>query len=167
MKLALLLLAITFNVLAVDKDLVDRACAAYEFDDCPLIHAIVWTESSYKSPKVMDTNNRYSYGPMQIQCETARDVGLKFGCDQLSDKPLIGIRFGIRYVQKHLDRYGNVEDAIAAYNAGRVYKCRSIRTVKGRVACYTGEYVNYTYVNKVMRRYRYLTRPANVEVSML
>jgi soluble lytic murein transglycosylase-like protein len=161
----LFILMIPILCYGMDKTTVDRACKAYEMNNCDLVHALVWTESAYRSVKVLDTNDRYSYGPLQIQCATAKSVGLKYGCEQLVDNPMIGLRFGIAYIKEQLERYGNVQDAIAAYNAGSVYRCKTVRTVEGRVACYTGEYVNYNYVNKVMRRYRYLTRD-KIKVSM-
>jgi hypothetical protein len=141
------------------KSIVDHACERYEFDNCKLVHAIVHRESSYASPKVMDTNDKYSYGPMQIQCPTARDMGLKFSCEQLHFNPLIGIRFGIKYLRHQLDRYnGDIEDAVSAYNAGTAFRCQTNRynPENGRLICYAGERVNEYYTWMVMRHYNYL-----------
>lgn len=146
----------------IDEAIVDAACKKYKATNCTLIHAMVWTESNYRSVTVMDTNDKRSYGPMQVQCETARKVGLKFACDQMEKEPLIGLRFGIKYIERHLKKYSDIKDAIASYNAGKVYICRKIRfDDRGRVMCYAGEYVNYNYVNKVMRRYNHLNNINN------
>lgn len=163
MKCLIIMLTMS-NLLAftIEKSLVNEACKKYEFGDCNLIHAIVWTETHYRSLKVMDSNGEYSYGPMQVQCETAREVGLKFNCDQLHNNPLIGLRFGIEYIRKQMEKYDTFDDVVAAYNAGGSYRCNNNRfDDKGKVICYAGEYVNYNYVQKVVRKYNYLERLRN------
>ena len=59
-------------------------------------------------------------GPMQLMPATAADPG--FGMqpltgDQIND-PEANLRFGAEYLNKMFDRYGNREDALAAYNWG-------------------------------------------------
>lgn len=160
---SLLIFFLTVNIFAsirtpkrlVDRALVDRACLRYDAIDCALVHAVVHGESSYRAIKVLDTNNKHSYGPMMVQCATAKEVGLKFNCNQLVTNPMIGLRFGILYLNKKLQNTDTIKDALAAYNAGDVYRCRKTRySSEGKLVCYQNEHVNYDYVQKIYRIYQ-------------
>jgi len=56
-------------------------------------------------------------------------------------KPVVGLEYGCQYLQWQFERYGELSDAVAAYNAG------SVRLSED------GSYVNQAYVDKVMRAY--------------
>lgn len=146
--------------------IIEEACEKYDAYDCDLVKAVVWRESSYKlNLKHIDTDGEIVYGGMSIKCDTARMVGLKYSCDQLRN-PLIGLRFGILYLEKQLDRYGyDIPSAIAAYNAGKAYVCKNINYKHGNVLCYPGEFVNQTYVWKVIRRYKWIKSKYSVLVT--
>lgn len=58
-----------------------------------------------------------SWGLMQVMGGVAREHGF----DDLLSKlmiPKVGIDYGCRHLKKMLDRYGNLPDAVMAYNAG-------------------------------------------------
>jgi soluble lytic murein transglycosylase-like protein len=74
-------------------------------------------------------------GLMQILPATARDMG--FEGDKKLYNPSINIFTGVKYLRFQLDRYGNLLDMIAAYNAGSVRKKRD------------GAYINLAYVANV------------------
>ena len=82
-----------------------------------------------------------SWGLMHVMGGTARDMGFKGWLSELC-QPEIGLEYGCKYLAKQMARYhGNVELAVAAYNAG------SAKIVK------SGKPFNYeSYVVPVMRR---------------
>lgn len=147
---------LTANVLgSTGKDLVDKACKRYKAHDCDLVHAIVFKESSYDTSlkKVLDSNMKYSYGLMQVQCPTARQMGLQHSCEQLGDNLMVGLRFGIAYLDYQLKRYDyNYMLAVAAYNSGSAIVCKEHNPGQ----CYPGEVWNYDYWDAVRRRYKWL-----------
>ena len=157
MKKLTVLLAL-INSMAYGKSphaLVDEACRRYKVKDCDLVHAIVYRESGYdlSKKKILDTNMEFSYGLMQVQCPTARLMGLKFNCEQLAESPLTGLHFGILYLKYQLKRYKNNHMlAVAAYNSGTAIVCKDYNPGK----CYPGEVWNYAYWDSIRRRYKWL-----------
>ena len=64
-----------------------------------------------------------AYGLMQLIMETARRTAARVGAPAVSSKeqlfePRLNIKLGTAYLRDQLDRYGRVEYAAAAYNAG-------------------------------------------------
>lgn len=62
-----------------------------------------------------------SFGYMQVMGAVARENGLRDHITVLIE-PDIGIKYGCIKLKKLLNKYGNIYDAIAAYNAGSVRK---------------------------------------------
>jgi soluble lytic murein transglycosylase-like protein len=80
---------------------------------------------------------------MQVLLKTAKWM---LGDDTLTISklvtPKVNIEAGTKYIKYQLNKYGgNVKDAIAAYNAGKVRKLQD------------GSYKNQKYVDKVHRLY--------------
>lgn len=75
-------------------------------------------------------------GLMQILPATARDMGFEGDPVELYN-PSINIFTGVKYLRFQLDRYGNLLDMIAAYNAGSVRKKKD------------GAYINLGYVENI------------------
>ena len=113
--------------------------------DCRLVTAIAFVESSYR-PNAF--NPEGSYGLMQVQCRTARYMGFEGNCDSLFN-PRINIKYATKYIDYLNAKYNNRRDVIAAYNAGRVVKCRNHNPDK----CWPGQYINQHYVDKVVDNY--------------
>lgn len=91
-------------------DIISRYSNHYGLDDA-LVRAVIKAESNY-NPQAR--SNKGAQGLMQLIPETARDM-------QVSDPfdPEDNIRGGSRYLRLMLDEFGgNVELALAAYNAG-------------------------------------------------
>jgi soluble lytic murein transglycosylase-like protein len=63
----------------------------------------------------------YSYGLMQVLSATARWLGFNADNDLLLE-PEINIYYGAKYLKNRLNLYGNMIDAISAYNCGTVDK---------------------------------------------
>jgi len=87
------------------------AIAAEARLDPHLLHAVIWAESRCNPVAVSPKGAR---GLMQLMPATARQYGVTDAFD-----PLQNIRGGARYLRDLLDLFGgNVELALAAYNAG-------------------------------------------------
>ena len=104
----------------------------------------------YSHPLVSEqtelTQQRTSWGLMQVMGATARELGCDAPYLACLCAPAVGLEFGCRYLARQLKRYdGDVQDAVAAYNAGSARRNRE------------GQYVNEAYVRKVWRAYEALT----------
>jgi soluble lytic murein transglycosylase-like protein len=84
---------------------------AVRFDLSPaLIEALVWQESRWQQRAVSPVGAR---GLAQLMPGTAQDLGVN------PDDPFANLEGGARYLREQLDRFdGDVEKALAAYNAG-------------------------------------------------
>jgi soluble lytic murein transglycosylase-like protein len=84
---------------------------AARFDVSPaLIEALVWQESRWRANARSPVGAR---GLAQLMPGTARDLGVN------PDDPFANLEGGARYLREQLDRFGgDVEKALAAYNAG-------------------------------------------------
>ncbi len=90
-----------------------RASEEYEVEPA-LIRAVIMVESSY-NPRAV--SNRGAKGLMQLMPITAKWLGVEDAFN-----PELNIDGGVRYLKQLLDRFdGNVELALAAYNAGSRY----------------------------------------------
>jgi hypothetical protein len=78
-----------------------------------------------------------SWGAMQIMGTVARELGFK-GYIPMLCLPDVGIRYGCLKLRNLLDKYSDLTDAIASYNAGSPRKNAD------------GTYVNQIYVDKVL-----------------
>jgi hypothetical protein len=98
---------------------------AARFDLSPaLIEALVWQESRWRENAVSPVGAR---GLAQLMPGTARELGVN------PDDPLANLEGGARYLRQQLDRFdGDVEKALAAYNAGpgRVEKAGGIPRIR-------------------------------------
>lgn len=95
------------------------------FDLSPaLIEALVWQESRWRAAAVSPVGAR---GLAQLMPATARELGVD------PANPDANLEGGARYLRQQLDRFdGNLENALAAYNAGpgRVIKAGGIPRIR-------------------------------------
>jgi hypothetical protein len=124
----LLFLAITLSATAnyaTTPEEIANWAKTYKYDRPSLLVAIAKKESGL-NPLQFNEEKSGSYGLMQIQCDTARQMGLKYSCDQLFD-PHINVRFGIKWLRFIEDRLADTRprNIIAAYNAGFEHKERA------------------------------------------
>ena len=95
------------------------------FDLSPaLIEALVWQESRWRSGAVSPVGAR---GLAQLMPGTARELGVN------ADDPFANLEGGARYLRAQMDRFGgDVEKALAAYNAGpgRVIKSGGVPRIR-------------------------------------
>ena len=83
-------------------------------DEC-LVMAVIKVESNY----VPEAQSDYAYGLMQLTEETAEWNAKKMGLKDYDwHVPETNIRIGSYYLKSLIDKYHNVDTALAAYNAG-------------------------------------------------
>lgn len=114
-----------------------------------LLDAVIAQESGYKYWAI---SSKGAMGMMQIMPGTASQLGL---ADPFN--PLANLRAGARYLREQLDRFGRVDLALAAYNAGP--HRRSLK--EGRLPMIS-ETLNY--VRTIMANWSRLA-PRNVEIA--
>jgi len=114
------------------------------FDLSPsLLEALVWQESRWREDAVSPVGAR---GLAQLMPGTARYLGVD------SSDPFQNLEGGARYLREQLDRFdGNIEKALAAYNAGpgrveRAGGIPNIRETKQYVAAIMGRLANHSRV---------------------
>jgi soluble lytic murein transglycosylase-like protein len=88
--------------------LIERAASKYGLDPA-VIKAIISVESGFNPNAVSKAGAR---GLMQLMPSTARLLGVD------PDDPEQNVDGGARYFRQQLDRFGSIELALAAYNAG-------------------------------------------------
>ena len=91
----------------------------YEIDGA-LLAAVIYRESKFDAEAVSSSG---AVGLMQLLPATAEGIasytgGNAFEPDDLYD-PELNVRYGSFYLKRLLDRYGEVDLALAAYNAGQ------------------------------------------------
>lgn len=101
----------------LDEDLqlfIVRECEKHHID-AAIIMAMIEHESEFKADAIGD--NGHSHGLMQIQERFHLERMKRLGCDDLLD-PYQNVQVGIDYLAEQLERYGDIEKALVAYNAG-------------------------------------------------
>ena len=91
------------------RSIIEKAAKAYNLP-ASLIAAIIRTESAFQAHAVSPKGAR---GAMQIMPETQKELGLEDPYDAEAN-----VMAGSAYLRRQLDRFGSLELALAAYNAG-------------------------------------------------
>lgn len=123
-----------------------------------LIYAIIKAESNFREDAI---SSKEAIGLMQILESTAKDVAksieLEINREELI-KPEININLGTKYISLLIDKYNNLELALAAYNAGIGNVDRWIEEGTIKADGTDIENIPYketnNYVRKVMRNYK-------------
>ena len=116
--------------------------ANYHLDPA-LLAAVIYQESKFRADARLSSG---AIGLMQLLPDTAlgiaqRTGGTSFRVDDLLD-PELNIRYGSWYLRHLLDKYGDEETALAAYNAGQTNVDRWRREGKGIAFGETRHYVD-------------------------
>ena len=99
------------------SEFVDKYSKEYEVDKY-LIYACIKAESNFDEKA---ESNKGAKGLMQLMDSTGKEIAkgldMKIDDDDLFD-PEINIKLGTKYISKMIQKYNNIELALAAYNAG-------------------------------------------------
>jgi len=111
--------------------------------DPALLAAVIYQESKFEADARSEAG---AIGLMQLRPATAKGIALRTGgsrfrVDDLYD-PEINVRYGAWYLRHLLDRYGDEETALAAYNAGQRNVDRWRRAGRGIAFEETRRYVD-------------------------
>ena len=146
------------------QEYVQKYSQEYDVDE-NLVYALIKAESNFNANA---ESGKGAIGLMQLMESTAQDVckktDLNISNEDVKDKllePEININIGTKYLSILIQKYGNVEIAIAAYNAG-------IGTVdtwieKGIIKADGSDVENIpyketnNYVRKILRDYKIYT----------
>jgi soluble lytic murein transglycosylase len=124
----------------------------YDLDPA-LLAAVIYQESKFDADARSDAG---AVGLMQLQPETAKGIairtgGSRFRVDDLTN-PEINVRYGSWYLRHLLQKYGDEELALAAFNAGQGNVDRWRREGKGIAFAETRAYVER--IDELKRIYR-------------
>lgn len=133
----------------LSEEQVIEYAASKNFFDPRFVLAIAKVESGL-NPKAQ---NKEHYGLMQIKSGTARMLGY-LGPARGLFAWRANIDLAMKYLTEKYVEYLSLPQVAAAYNAGKVYICRTGMS-KG-TPCKKGRFVNQEYVDSVMRVYRSL-----------
>ena len=88
--------------------------------DPALLAAVIWQESRFRPAAVSSAG---AVGLMQLLPSTARGIAQRTGGSAFVEsdlyEPELNIRYGAWYLRHLLDKYGDTQLALAAYNAGQ------------------------------------------------
>lgn len=136
---------------------VEKYAKEYEIEK-ELIYAIIKAESNFKEDAI---SKKEAMGLMQILESTAKDVAKNIDLEISKEKllePEININLGTKYLSLLIEKYNNLELALAAYNAGIGNVDRWINDGIIKKDGTDIEKIPYketnNYVRKVMRNYK-------------
>lgn len=86
-----------------------------------LLNTRIWAEKLGLSVETEEVCQKTSWGYMQIMGAVARELGFEGHITELLDVQ-VNLKFGTLKLKQLVWKYGNILDAIAAYNAGSVRK---------------------------------------------
>jgi len=112
--------------------IVDRHARRFDLDPL-LVLAVIQVESRFDPAAV---SSQGAMGLMQLQAETARELaanlGLQWTGDELLFDPDVNVLLGCAYLSRLIDRFGDVDSALAAYCSGPAL-VEARRDVRGRI----------------------------------
>lgn len=143
------------------NEYVERYSNEYNLDD-NLIYAVIKAESNFEENAESHKNAK---GLMQIMNSTAEDIAksmeLSYKEEELS-KPEVNIKLGVNYVYTLINKYNNIELALAAYNAGSGNVDNWIKNGTLKKDGSDIENIPYketnNYVRKILRDYKIYTK---------
>jgi soluble lytic murein transglycosylase len=88
--------------------------------DPALLAAVIYQESKFRADAKSSSG---AIGLMQLRPDTARGIAIRTGGNRFRTQdlydPEINVRYGSWYLRHLLDKYGDEQTALAAYNAGQ------------------------------------------------
>jgi soluble lytic murein transglycosylase-like protein len=112
--------------------LADRYARRFGVDPLTVM-AVVHVESRFDPNAV---SSKGAIGLMQLQADTARslaaDLGLQWTGDELLYDPDVNVLLGTFYLRRLIDRFGDVDAALAAYCSGPTL-VEALRDADGKI----------------------------------
>ena len=99
------------------SEYVEKYAKEYQVEK-ELIYAMIKAESNFKADAISSKN---AFGLMQLLESTANEVAKEIEQEITKEEilnPETNIHLGTKYLSNLLSKYGNIELAVAAYNAG-------------------------------------------------
>ena len=103
------------------KEIVSVCAEKYNVDE-KIIFSVIKAESNFKNKAI---SHKDALGLMQIMEETAKDVATKYDIEidlNNAEQEILNVQnninIGTKYLSVLLEKYQNIELAVAAYNAG-------------------------------------------------
>ena len=99
------------------SEYVEKYAKEYQIEQ-ELIYAVIKAESNFEAEAV---SNKKALGLMQVLESTALEVAEKLELKVTREEilnPEINICLGTKYLSNLIEKYGNIELAVASYNAG-------------------------------------------------
>lgn len=99
------------------SEYVEKYAKEYQIEE-ELIYAMIKAESNFEAEAV---SNKKALGLMQMLESTAHEVAEKLELEVTKEEilsPEINICLGTKYLSNLIQKYGNIELAVASYNAG-------------------------------------------------
>jgi soluble lytic murein transglycosylase-like protein len=128
-----------FFITLIVTAIIPRNSLAEELKRC-VVESLIVVESNGVSDLTGDDGK--SFGLMQVQLPTARDLGFTGTVQDLMNSK-INKKYGIMYLKFLLKRYGNLYVALDAYNRGMGNVERSP---------YQGDWRQHKYVGKILEK---------------
>ena len=127
--------------------------------DATLLAAVIYQESKFRA----DAHSKAgAIGLMQLLPATAEGIALHTGGSRFRVRdlynPEINVRYGAWYLRHLLNKYGNEQLALAAYNAGQNTVDEWLRERRGIEFEETRSYVNHVEHLKSVYRHAYGAR---------
>ena len=112
--------------------IVDRHARRFGLDPL-LVLAVIHVESRFDPSAI---SSQGAIGLMQLQATTARELALDLGLQWTGDELLfdsdVNVLLGCAYLSRLVDRFGDVDSALAAYSSGPAL-VESRRDLNGRI----------------------------------
>lgn len=152
-------------------DYAEQAKAVAEENELPLslIYATIHTESRFQAEAVSTAG---AIGLMQLteiaftEAQNKRDGTVTMTAESLYD-PTINLCYGGYYLKRMIKRFGNVETALAAYNAGQSrvagWLKNSAYSKDGKTLLYIPYEETRNYVEKVLKTQEIYQRLYEIE----
>lgn len=142
------------------------ACANQYDLPAELIASVINVESSFKENS---RSNKDAIGLMQLKLTTANYMNELNSQEEISEEdlfsPSTNINLGCQYLRYLIDKFGQVDTALASYNAGetrvRTWLNSGIYSLDGKTLMYIPYEETRNYVEKINKNLKYYSKIFN------
>lgn len=124
----------------------DHYASRYEHHYRWLVEPDKFAKENYITVDTEVIFQKTSFGLMQVMGANFREMGYPCNLSTLASRKRLALEYGVEFFKKLVNKYGEIDDALSAYNQGTPRK-NSV-----------GQYKNQGYVDKIMERWQYLKK---------